>query len=133
MPLFPLPHRRAHQHAYRGVTTAAAAASATMEREATATWEDDVAGDEAMGPAFRATLAMLEWPRLCAHVAAFAATAAGKAAVQVCGMWSAPAPAESFLKRQEAGALVDMIGHPCQAIGRLHCSLAWPTDAISTA
>ena len=97
MPVFPLPHRRAHQHACRGVTAAAATASATMKREATATWEDDVAGDEAMGPAFRATLAMLEWPRLCKHVAAFAATSAGKAVVQVRGMWSAPeqAPARS--------------------------------------
>jgi hypothetical protein len=36
-----------------------------------------------MGPAFKATLEMLEWPRLCEHVSAFASTTIGRAAVQV--------------------------------------------------
>jgi dsDNA-specific endonuclease/ATPase MutS2 len=32
-----------------------------------------------MGPAYRATLRMLEWGRLCSHVAQFASTHVGKA------------------------------------------------------
>jgi hypothetical protein len=36
----------------------------------------------ALGPAFQATLQMLEWPRICAHLADFASTAAGKRACQ---------------------------------------------------
>jgi hypothetical protein len=39
-------------------------------------------GDEldAIGPAFRATLEMLEWPRICEHLADFASTQCGKRA-----------------------------------------------------
>jgi hypothetical protein len=36
----------------------------------------------ALGPAFQATLRMLEWPRICEHLAEFASTAAGKRACQ---------------------------------------------------
>lgn len=51
-----------------------AAATAT-DAEAAAPWEQD--WDE-MGPAFRTTLELLEWPALCEHVASFASTAVGK-------------------------------------------------------
>jgi DNA mismatch repair protein MutS2 len=40
-----------------------------------APWEQDW---EAMGPAFKATLDLLEWPALCEHVASFASTSVGK-------------------------------------------------------
>lgn len=60
------------------------AVSATAEPvEAYASWEGAVEDDDVMGPAFKATLAMLEWPRLCEHIAAFASTTIGRAAVQV--------------------------------------------------
>ncbi len=60
-----------------------ARASAAAEAPAAASWEEDVAADDFMGPAFQATLAMLEWPRLCEQIAAFASTTIGKVAVKV--------------------------------------------------
>ncbi len=39
------------------------------------------ADEQSMGPAARATLQMLEWPRLCAHIARFASTTLGRQAV----------------------------------------------------
>lgn len=68
------------QQAAQTIRTAAKAAATEAP---SASWEDDIAKDDHMGPAFRATLAMLEWPRLCEHVAAFASTSIGKAAVKV--------------------------------------------------
>ena len=65
------------------ICTAAKSARAEAPPAASASWEDAIAEDDHMGPAFRATLAMLEWPRLCDHVAAFASTSSGKAAVKV--------------------------------------------------
>jgi hypothetical protein len=41
-------------------------------------WEDDGDDINSPGPAFVDTLSMLEWPRLCSHLAAFASTAVGK-------------------------------------------------------
>lgn len=67
-------------------TICQATGAAAAERPPTASWEESIAEDEAMGPAFRATLAMLEWPRLCHHVAAFASTTIGRTAVQVKAM-----------------------------------------------
>lgn len=42
----------------------------------------EIESDDSMGPAFKTTLEMLEWPRLCEHVSAFASTTIGRAAVQ---------------------------------------------------
>lgn len=57
----------------------AAAAAATAREaaapDADAPWEQDW---DSMGPAFRATLELLEWPALCEHVASFASTAVGR-------------------------------------------------------
>lgn len=36
--------------------------------------------DDDIGPAFRATLEMLEWPRICEHLAEFSSTQCGKRA-----------------------------------------------------
>jgi hypothetical protein len=56
----------------RGPAPAAAGAAAPADA---APWEADW---EAMGPAFAATLDLLEWPAFCEHVASFASTAVGK-------------------------------------------------------
>lgn len=75
---------RQQRRAARGTEAVCAANSATAEAPAAASsWEGDIEGDVHMGPAFRATLAMLEWPRLCEQIAAFASTTIGKAAVKV--------------------------------------------------
>lgn len=65
------------------VAAMCARASAAAAAPAAASWVEDVAGDDFMGPAFQATLAMLEWPRLCEQIAAFASTTIGKVAVKV--------------------------------------------------
>lgn len=76
---------RQRQHRTRCVcpNAKAAAPAEAVASAASASWEDAIAEDDHMGPAFRATLDMLEWPRLCEHVAAFASTSLGKAAVKV--------------------------------------------------
>jgi len=51
------------------------AATASQADAETQPWEQDW---NAMGPAFKATLGLLEWPEFCEHVASFASTAVGK-------------------------------------------------------
>lgn len=54
------------------------AASAVLAEETAASlWEPDL---QTLGPAAVATLRMLEWPRLCAHVARFSSTTLGRQA-----------------------------------------------------
>jgi hypothetical protein len=48
---------------------------ATATSDAAAPWEQDW---NAMGPAFKATLDLLQWPAFCEHVADFASTSVGK-------------------------------------------------------
>ncbi len=50
------------------------------------------------GPAFRATLGLLEWPRLCEHVADFASTAVGKRLCKALPVPEAQAVSEQLLQ-----------------------------------
>ena len=68
---------------------AAAAATAVPDAAPQEEWWAEAAGEE-MGPAFQATLRMLDWPTLAQQVAAFAQTKLGQAAVA--GMLPAAQP-----------------------------------------
>jgi dsDNA-specific endonuclease/ATPase MutS2 len=65
------------RHRHPSITTTAATTATTTPTTAAAENEDDDPS-LALGPAAAATLKLIEWPRLCAHVAAHASTAVGK-------------------------------------------------------
>ncbi|GFH18567.1 uncharacterized protein HaLaN_15393, partial [Haematococcus lacustris] len=68
-------------------------------------WESNP-GPEAdhLGPCFRATLAMLEWPLLCSHLADFASTRAGKRACAQLLPPASPYESEELLRLTSAMA-----------------------------
>lgn len=71
-----LPQQR--RRARSGPLVAASAASSSAAAE-----EEEVVEDwMEIGPAFKATLKLLEWPRLCEHVAEYANTTVGKRMVR---------------------------------------------------
>ena len=111
-------------------TTCQATGAAAAEMPSTASWEESIAEDDAMGPAFRATLAMLEWPRLCQHVAAFASTTIGRTALQVTAL-------ERRLSCRKSSLVCVLLwcpdsGHHCRyracpvSVGR--CPLTWSEE-----
>lgn len=59
----------------RTCVTSAAAASQNAVAASAQPWDQDW---DAMGPAFKATLGLLEWPAFCEHLADFASTSVGK-------------------------------------------------------
>ncbi|GBF93591.1 DNA mismatch repair protein [Raphidocelis subcapitata] len=89
-PRAPPPQRRAAR---------AAAATQRAAADAAAPWEED--WDE-MGPAFRATLKLLEWPAFCEHVAGFASTAVGKRLCRALEVPLAQAASERMLAETRA-------------------------------
>lgn len=63
----------------RGRSVLPGCRAATVDMDVDMATMSDMASDsDDLGPAFRATLRMLDWPRLCSHVAEFASTHVGK-------------------------------------------------------
>ncbi|GFR39680.1 hypothetical protein Agub_g152, partial [Astrephomene gubernaculifera] len=62
---------------------------------------------EEIGPAFKATLDMLEWPKLCEHVARFASTHAGKRACRTLSVPDDAAETLHLLEQTRAMTLLE--------------------------
>ncbi|KAL6756776.1 hypothetical protein V8C86DRAFT_3018742 [Haematococcus lacustris] len=61
-----------------------------------------------LGPCFRATLAMLEWPLLCSHLADFASTRAGKRACAQLLPPASPYESEQLLRLTRATTMLEV-------------------------
>lgn len=94
------------------------------EAKALGSWKDVFEDDDVMGPAFKATLVMLEWPRLCKHVSAFASTTIGRAAVQALGIPATQLETEDLVA--ETAATIVMEGEYAAALdfGGINTSVA---------
>lgn len=105
-------HPQALQHKRRSTVNRSAIAlpvRAAVQQASEAGVDDDELGDtqllpgvetnsEHIGPAFRATLTMLEWRRVCEHVADFASTSAGRRACQALAVPATQEESEELLR-----------------------------------
>ena len=71
---------------------------------------------EEIGPAFQATLQMLEWPRLCSHVAEFASTHVGKRACKSMQVPEDPQESERLLKQTRSATADRWPMHQCPCL-----------------
>lgn len=69
--------------------------------------QDEEEEPEDLGPAARATLRMLEWERLCSHVAKFASTTAGREAAKALRIGSTVAESRKLLSETLAADVLE--------------------------
>ncbi len=81
-------HNNADRRASRSLVAAAKSSTAGDVTAGVGTWDD---GEGEIGPAFKATLDMLDWSKLCDQVARFASTHAGKRACRAMSVPEEPA------------------------------------------
>ena len=81
-------HESLDRHAARSLVAGAKSSTAGDVTAGVGTWDD---GEGEIGPAFKATLEMLDWSKLCDQVARFASTHAGKRACRTMSVPEEPA------------------------------------------